>query len=127
MPGVPEGAAQMSVAAGKKCGTCAHWKDLEYCCWEPPKLPFWASISNGDHADYTAANDGKHCPTWERKPEAPAKLCPWSGAKCCGCCQPADLFPTKVNGRIPVCCQAWRDWTLRTYVALIPQEGKQKP
>jgi len=39
------------------------------------------------------------------------QLCPWSGAKCCGCCVIPDVFPWRVNGSTPKCCQAWRGWT----------------
>lgn len=49
----------------KSCGTCGHWqRDAEYCAWPDPLLPFWASIINGDHGNYTQETDGKRCPTW---------------------------------------------------------------
>lgn len=54
----------------KRCGTCKHWlcdQDPPSCGWEELALPFWASISNGDHGDYTEADDGKRCCTWEPK------------------------------------------------------------
>lgn len=56
---------------GKRCGTCEHWSaeadaftgNLRQCGWTTD-VPFWATIGNGDHGDWTAAKDGKHCPAW---------------------------------------------------------------
>lgn len=50
-----------------RCGTCRYWAkqdDPPHCNWKEPALPFWAHISNGDHGDYTEADQGQRCPAW---------------------------------------------------------------
>ena len=57
----------MEKKIAKCCRTCRHWgrdEDPPFCKWPHPKLPFWANISNGDHADYTEAHQGTRCETW---------------------------------------------------------------
>ena len=56
----------------KACATCAYWLGEEgepgvrQCHWPIPVLPFWAAVGDGpDHADWTRAEDGRTCPTWE--------------------------------------------------------------
>lgn len=57
----------------KRCGTCKHWNPNEgsdsHCDWPVPVLPFWAWIANGDHQDYTQANDGKKCHVYQPSEE----------------------------------------------------------
>ncbi len=58
----------MTDKTDKCCGTCRHWLrdgDPPSCMWPEPNLPFWASISNGDHGDYTEATDGRRCRVWD--------------------------------------------------------------
>jgi len=62
----------------KSCGTCRLWQgeeidQLRQCAFTPAALPFWASIDTGsDHADWTAAGDGRRCATYEPLQEVPA-------------------------------------------------------
>ncbi len=54
----------------RRCGTCRHWHgygDLSQCLWPEPTLPFWAVFATGDHGDYTKAEQGTTCMTWEEK------------------------------------------------------------
>jgi len=61
----------------KCCGTCKHWNPGEgdpeapdsHCDFDFPNLPFWATVSEGDHRDYTTTDQGKFCPTWVEKGE----------------------------------------------------------
>jgi hypothetical protein len=59
--------------SAKSCGTCGRWGKpadesggFRPCLWlRPVDLPFWASIDEGDdHADWTAADQGRRCPAW---------------------------------------------------------------
>jgi hypothetical protein len=52
----------------KCCGTCKHWipySDPPYCSWDIINLPFWATISDGDHGIYTEYEDGNRCRAYE--------------------------------------------------------------
>lgn len=63
----------MSEQQKRQCGTCGLWGDeevegLRQCMFAAPPLPFWVRISSGaDHADWTQAANGKHCPCWQPK------------------------------------------------------------
>jgi hypothetical protein len=57
----------MKAKEKKSCGTCTHWlrkQDPPSCGWVQPALPFWAYIGNGDHEDYTEADQGQRCETY---------------------------------------------------------------
>lgn len=57
----------MTAKVTKNCGSCGHWgrdQDLPSCLFRFPDMPFWATINNGDHGDYTTADQGKRCQTW---------------------------------------------------------------
>lgn len=59
----------------KCCGTCKLWNregDPPHCGWPEPALPFWASINDGDHGNYTEATDGRRCSTWVECDKEPA-------------------------------------------------------
>lgn len=64
----------------KSCATCKHWDldddgddgDTRPCTWSSA-TPFWASIDNGDHADWTAPADGARCATFEKREEDTTK------------------------------------------------------
>ena len=54
----------------KCCGTCRFWNrkgNPPSCLWPEPRLPFWAHINNGDHGNYTTAEQGTLCRTWEEE------------------------------------------------------------
>jgi hypothetical protein len=48
----------------KSFGTCAYWDrkgNTPSCLWPTPRLPFWASVNDGDHGDYTEAGQVRKC------------------------------------------------------------------
>lgn len=58
----------------KCCRTCRNWEgegEPPSCMWPEPELPYWASIStNGDRgSNYTTADDGRNCRTYDPVPE----------------------------------------------------------
>lgn len=65
-------------AAKRCCGTCKLWGtkspdtrqvELRLCQFDTAdlNLPFWATVDYGNHANWTAADDGRVCETYARR------------------------------------------------------------